>query len=249
MDWTDDAIVLSVRGYGDTGAILEALTRDHGRHLGLVHGGASRKTRATLQPGNTLRLHWRARLSEHLGSFSVEPSRTRAGTLMEYRGSLIGLNAFISMATALLPEREPHPGLFEVAEIFLDALMAQDTAHWLALYIRWEMGVLDALGFGLDLSRCAGTGMVDNLIYVSPRSGRAVSREAGRHYTERLFPLPAFLLGPQNISPSRGDILDGLKLTERFLQQRVLAPNEREIPAARLRLNELAAGESDKQSA
>ena len=179
MEWSDSAIILSARPLGESGAILETLTRSHGRHLGLVRGGASRRSRPTLQPGNAVKVQWRARLSEHLGSFTVELDRARAGALMEGRESLIGLNALTSVAAAALPEREAHEAVFEVAQILLEAMMEDGLAHWGPLYVRWEVGLLEALGFGLDLSSCAATGMLDDLRYVSPRSGRAVSGEAG----------------------------------------------------------------------
>jgi DNA repair protein RecO (recombination protein O) len=244
MEWSDEAIVLSVRPYGETSAIVEALTLLHGRHLGLVHGGASRKSRAMLQPGNSLHLTWRARLNEHLGSFHVEPLRARAGALLERRDALIGLNAFAAMTIAVLPEREPHIGVYGASEVLLDAIAEQDFAHWAPLYVRWESGLLDDLGFGLDLSRCAATGTTGDLIYVSPRTGRAVSREAGAPYADRLLKLPPFLLGSQNAEPSPADILEGLKLTAYFLLERVLQPHQKELPQARIRLAELAQRES-----
>lgn len=244
MEWSDDAIVLSSRAHGETGAILEVLTREHGRHLGLVRGGASRRTKPTLQPGNTVHVHWRARLEEHLGSFAAEPIRARAGEMLEDRAALSGLNAFAAMTGAAMPEREPHAPVYDVGEILLDAMMASDFAHWGALYVRWEAGLLEALGFGLDLSKCAATGVVDNLIYVSPRTGRAVSAEAGAQYKERLFALPGFLLGSQNAEPSTADIAAGLRLTGHFLLDRVLAPHDHEMPLARSRLDEFAARES-----
>ena len=240
MEWSDDAIVLSVRAHGESAAILEALTREHGRHLGLVHGGASRKARAALQPGNTLRAHWRARLSEHLGNYAVETATARAGTLMDNRAALAGLNAFTSMASLVLPEREAHRPVFEAGEILLDAMTENGIAHWGPLYVRWEAGLLEALGFGLDLSQCASTGATDDLLYVSPRSGRAVSAAAGAPYRERMFTLPSFLLGSQNADPSGAEIAEGLRLTGHFLMERMLRPNSREMPAARMRLDEMA---------
>jgi DNA repair protein RecO (recombination protein O) len=244
MEWADEGIVLAVRPYGETAAIVEALTHLHGRHLGLVHGGASRKNRAMLQPGNSLHLTWRARLNEQLGTFHVEPLRARAGALLERRDALAGLNAFATMASAVLPEREPHVGVCGAAEVLLDAIADQDFAHWAPLYVRWEAGLLDELGFGLDLTRCAATGLTDDLIYVSPRSGRAVSREAGQPYADRLLKLPPFLLGSQNAEPTPADIRDGLKLTAYFLLDRVLQPHGKELPQARIRLVEPAQRES-----
>lgn len=245
MEWADEGIVLSVRPYGETSAIVEALTHQHGRHLGLVHGGASRKSRATLQPGNSLHVTWRARLNEQLGSFHLEPLRARAGALLERRDSLTGLNAFASMTAAVLPEREPHLGVYGAAEVLLDAMAEQDFTQWAPLYVRWESGLLDDLGFGLDLSRCAATGTTGDLIYVSPRTGRAVSREAGAPYAQRLLQLPPFLLRSQNAEPSLADIIEGLKLTAYFLLERVLQPHQKELPQARIRLQELAQRESE----
>lgn len=235
MDWSDDAIVLSVRALGESGAIVEALTRMHGRHLGLVRGGTSRKMKPVLQPGNTLALHWRARLSEHLGSFAPEIAKARAGTLMDSREALTGLNAFAAMANAAMPEREAHEPVFLGAEILLDAMVEDGIGHWGPLYVRWEAGLLDALGFGLDLSNCAATGTTDELIYVSPRSGRAVSRDGGAEYKDKLFKLPPFLLGSQN-AVERADIAAGLKLTGYFLNERVFAPHGKQMPQARTRL-------------
>jgi DNA repair protein RecO (recombination protein O) len=243
VEWSDDAIVLSVKPLGESGAVVEALTRNYGRHAGLVRGGASRKMKPVLQPGNTLHVHWRARLSEHLGSFAVELARARAGELMDGRESLIGLNAFHAVASASLPEREAHAQVFEAGQILLDAMMEDGLDHWGPLYVRWEAGLLDVLGFGLDLTECAATGVTDDLIYVSPRSGRAVSRAAGAIYKERLFALPPFLLGSQN-AVARDDVAAGLKLMGYFLLDRVLAPHGKDLPAARLRLDELANRES-----
>jgi DNA repair protein RecO (recombination protein O) len=244
MEWSDEAIVLSVRPLGETSTIVEGLTRNYGRHAGLVRGGASRRLRGILQPGNTLRVNWRARLTEHLGSFTVEPHRTRAGEMMDTREALMGLNAFSGVASVVLPEREPHATVFEAGEILLDAIAADTFPHWGPLFVRWETGVLEALGFGLDLSRCAATGSSENLRYVSPKSGRAVSGEAGAPYRERLLVLPGFLLGSQNAEPTPEEIIAGLKLTGYFLTERVLRPHDREMPLARVRLAELATRES-----
>lgn len=241
MEWSDDAIVLSLRAHGETSVILEALTRSHGRHLGLVPGGASGKARAALQPGNRVRLIWRARLSEHLGVYRVELSRARAAEMFERRGSLLGLNAFSALAGAVLPEREPHEAAYEGADQLLDAIAAEDFPTWARLFVHWEVALLEELGFGLDLARCAVTGTRDELIYVSPRTGRAVSREAGRPYRDRLLPLPAFLLGRQAGEPDPADLLSGLRLTGHFLEQRVLLAHDRQMPEARRRLTEFAA--------
>ena len=244
MEWSDDAIVLAVRALGETGAILEALTREHGRHAGLVHGGASRKAKAMLQPGNSLRVTWRARLEENLGSFHIEAAKMRAGIMLEHREALAGLNAFTSVASAVLPEREPHRPVFEAGEILLDAIADDGFEHWGPLYVRWEAGLLEELGFGLDLSACAATGATEDLAFLSPRTGRAISRAAAGPYKERLLPLPQFLLGSQNATASWHEIAAGLRLTAYFLLDRVLAPHNKTLPAARIRLEELVQRES-----
>jgi len=245
MEWNDDAIVLSSRPHGETGAILELLTRDHGRHAGLVRGGASRRVKPTLQPGNSVHVQWRARLEEHLGSFACELARARAGELMDSRERLAGLNAFTAVLGAAMPEREAHAPVFLSAVILLDAMVLYDARHWLPLYVRWEAGLLEALGFGLDLSECAATGAKDELIYVSPRTGRAVSRHGAGIYAERLFRLPRFLLDSAAAEPDAVDIAAGLHLTGHFLLERVLRPHGKQMPQARLRLDTIAIDESD----
>jgi DNA repair protein RecO (recombination protein O) len=244
MEWNDDAIVLAARRHGETDIILETLTREHGRHLGLVHGGASRRIKSALLAGNALSVVWRARLAEHLGSLAVELRRERAGAILESREALIGLNAFTAIAREVLPEREPHAAVYDAAEILLDAIVSSEFSHWAPLYVRWEMGVLEALGFGLDLARCAATGQNHDLRYVSPKSGRAVSSGAGEPYRGRLFELPAFLIEPRDVSANNDDIEAGLRLMGYFLLERVLGPHQRQIPAARSRLDALAARES-----
>lgn len=239
MEWTDEAIVLSARQHGESATVLEVLTAAHGRAAGLVRG--SRKLKPVLQPGNGVHLVWRARLEEHLGSFAVEPGLARAGALMENREALTGLNAFSSITSATLPERAPHYGsVFAAANILLDAMMEDGIAHWGALFVRFEAGLLESLGFGLDLSKCAATGSTEALIYVSPKSGRAVSAAAGAAYARRLFALPQFLLGSQNPVTAE-DIAAGLALTGNFLFERVLKPHGKTLPPARLRLDALAA--------
>lgn len=239
MEWFDDAIVLSARAHGETAMVLELLTRDHGRHLGLVHGGASRRVKPALQPGNTVHVQWRARLEEHLGSFTCELARARAGELMDSRAALAGLNAFTAMASAAMPEREGHAPVFLGGEILLDAMMGDDPAHWLPLYVRWEAGLLEALGFGLDLSECAATGVKTDLVYVSPKTGRAVSRDAAGIYASRLFKLPAYLKEARAEEPEHDEVAAGLALTGHFLLERVLRPHGQGMPPARLRLDAL----------
>ena len=241
MEWVDSAILLSARPYGEAGVIADLFTREHGRHQGLVRGS---KARATLQPGNGLSASWRARLPEQLGNYVVELARARAGSLMESRAGLTGLNAFCAVATTALPEHQAHTPLFDAAEILLDAMVTNDFAHWGPLYVRWEAGLLEALGFGLDLSNCAATGLTSELVYVSPKTGRAVSAGAGAQYAASLLELPQFLLGLGDV-PDLHATRAGLRLTGYFLLQRVLRPHGREMPQARLRLDALAGRESD----
>jgi len=240
MYWSDEAIVLSIRAHGESSSILDALTREHGRHLGLVYGGTSPKRRAVLQPGNTVQLNWRARLEEHLGTYTAEPVRLRAGDMFETRASLIGLNAFVAIAGAVLPEREPHRAAYEGANALLEAISGQDFGQWGQAFARWELALLEELGFGLDLSSCAGTGSTENLIYVSPRSGRAVSEQAGKPYRGKLLALPPFL-SDEGDTADREEIAAALRLTAHFLYQWVLAPHERQLPEARARLSDYAA--------
>jgi DNA repair protein RecO (recombination protein O) len=234
MDWSDEGVVLSVRPHGETGAVLELLTRRHGRHLGLVHGGRSRKLRPVLQIGNHLEATWKARLADHLGHFSVELQKGFAALLMEDAAGLAAMNSMAALAR-LLPERDPHPSLFEITLFVLGFL--DDRAVWPALVVRWELALLDELGFGLDLSACAATGATTDLVHVSPRSGRAVSRQAGEPYKDRLLVLPAFLRpGAAGTAVSDADVRDGFALTGHFLEARVLRPRDARMPDARGRL-------------
>ncbi len=231
MEWRDEGIILSVRSHGETSAIAEIFTVEHGRSLGLVRGGRSRHMRPVLQPGNLVSMTWRARLEEHLGNFVLEPLSLRAGFIMENALRLSGL-ASLSALAQVLPEREPHGKLYESSRIVLEAI---DQDHlWPALMVRWEMGLLDELGFGLDLSKCASTGATDNLIYVSPRTGKAVSRNAGQPYHDRLFELPMFLRGEKGMDV--GDISRGFKLTGYFLERDVFGPRNMVLPQARVRM-------------
>src|SRR5262252_5593348 len=192
MEWSDEGVILSVRPHGETGAVLELFTRAHGRHLGLVHGGRSRKLRPILQTGNHVDATWKARLADNLGHFGVELRRGFAAEVMDDAPALAGLTSIAALAR-LLPERDPHPSLFEITLFVLGYL--DDREVWPALLVRWELALLEELGFGLDLTACAATGSPHNLIYVSPRSGRAVSAAAGEPYKQRLLALPKFLLG------------------------------------------------------
>jgi DNA repair protein RecO (recombination protein O) len=228
MEWRDDGVILSVRRHGESSAIAEVLTAQHGRSLGLVRGGRSRNLRPVLQPGNLVQVTWRARIEEQLGQFAVEPLSLKAGLIMDDPLRLAGLTTLTGLSQ-LLPEREPHERLYDAFHVVLDAI--DNNALWPALLVRWELGLLDELGFGLDLRECAGTGSTVDLCYVSPRSGRAVSREAGAPFKDKLFPLPAFLIGPAPIATQ--DIVDGFHLTGYFLERHVFQPRTLLMPMSR----------------
>jgi len=236
MQWTDEGIILSVKAHGETAAVAEIFTRAHGRHLGLVHGGRSRKLRPVLQIGNHVDATWKARLAEHLGHVLVELNKGYAAQAMEEPLALSGLSSLCALAR-LLPERDPHPSLFEVALFVLGYL--DEPEVWPALMVRWELALLDELGFGLDLSACAATGINDELIYVSPKSGRAVSASAGEEYKDRLLRLPPFLTKGRQGPTTLADVVAGLELTGHFIESRVLIPRGEPMPAARVRLAEL----------
>ena len=232
MEWSESGRIVQVKPYGETSAIVEVLTRDHGRHPGLVRGGRSRAMRPVLQPGNKVAATWRARLADHLGAYQIEPEDLGAGELMEDRLALSGLNAACAMAVAALPEREAHPMVFDGFEVLIDMLGEPEV--WPAIYVRWEAGLLADLGYGLDLSKCAATGATEDLVYVSPRTGRAVSAEAGAPYRDKLLALPAFMKGEGDLSA--GDVAAGLRLTAHFIERRVLWPADRMLPEARERM-------------
>jgi DNA repair protein RecO (recombination protein O) len=233
MQWSDEGVVLSVRPHGETSAVLELFTRRHGRHLGLVHGGRSRKLRPVLQTGNHLDIAWKARLADNLGHFTVELRKGFAAQVLEDAAELAALSSMAALAR-LLPERDPHPNLFEVTLFVLGFL--EEPQVWPALLVRWELALLDELGFGLDLASCAATGSTDNLAYVSPKSGRAVAAEAGEPYKHRLLSLPAFLRGGAAGTVTAEDVHAGFVLTGHFLEARVLRPRDIEMPDARRRL-------------
>ena len=224
MEWADDAVVLGVRKHGETSAIAELMTRQRGRHLGLVHGGRSRNMRPVLQPGNSVRATWRARLDEHLGTFKVEGEGLRAARLMETAHGIYALQT-IASHLRLLPEREADPDLFATLNIVLDNLDRPEIAA--EMVIRFELTMLEKLGFGLDFAQCAATGTRQNLIYVSPRTGRAVSQEAGTPWADKMLILPAFLL-PRDMERASGasteELEAGFALTGHFLNRNVHGP-------------------------
>ncbi len=221
MQWTDDGIVVAARRHGESAAIVALLTRTHGRHLGLVRGGAGRRQRGVLQPGNEVRATWRGRLAEHLGAYQIELTVARAAAVLDEPLQLAALSAACGLTDAALAEREPHPALFDAFRVLLAALPGDPA--WPAVYVRWELGLLGELGFGLDLARCAVTGATEGLTHVSPKSGRAVSAEAAEPYLDKLLVLPSFLgRGPPANDPD-SDVAHGLALTGYFLERYVFA--------------------------
>lgn len=232
MEWRDHGILLSARKHGESAAIIDVFTHEHGRHAGVVRGGAGRKTAPLLQPGAQLDLIWRARLEEHLGSFHIEPMRSRAAAAFSGRLSLAGLNAVTALLGFALPEREPHSGLYHASEQLMD-LLGQDEI-WPLAYLRWELALLEALGFGLDLSECAVTGAREGLVYVSPKSGRAVSRDGAGEWADRLLPLPPCLRG-EGPSPDP-EVRVALDTTGYFLENRLARDlGQTTLPEARAR--------------
>ena len=230
MEWHDDGIIIGARKHGETSVIATVLTREHGRHAGLIRGGAGKRMRGIVQPGNKVRATWRARLSEHLGNFNLEPIESYAAAALSNGDRLAALTSACALIDTALPEREPHPALMDGLEILLCAL--NDDSVWPVIYVKWEIGLLTELGFGLDLTACAATGETEDLIYVSPKSGRAVSRAAGLPYKGKLLALPQFLVD----SSAPADIEDGLRLTAFFLENHVFLHRDAKMPAARERL-------------
>ncbi|HEX2581751.1 MAG TPA: DNA repair protein RecO [Dongiaceae bacterium] len=230
MEWVDSGLVLHRRPLGEHDAVLAIFTRHHGRAAGLMRYAMAKRHRAYSEPGQEVQARWHARLAEQLGHFTIEPRRALAALLMEDRGRLRALLSCLALLNAALPEREPHPDLYDLT---LEFLTHADTRTWLVSYIRWELALLRDMGYGLDLSTCAVTGTRDDLAYVSPRSGRAVSRQAAAPYAHRLLILPPFLVTHEN-SATSDDLHHGLALTGYFLQHHLF--QGRRVPPERLRL-------------
>ena len=232
MDWQDEAIVLAARHYGEHDAILTVLTRENGRHLGLLKAGFSRRQRPNIELGNRLQATWRARLEEQLGSFQIECLHPVAAMLLDQPRRLAALASACAVVDAALPEREPHPDIFHdldvlIAQLTEDAVLLEPAAAsdlgWLMAYVRWEVTLLSDLGFGLDLTHCAVTGETEGLAYVSPKTGRAVTAAAGLSYRDRLLALPSFLSQDPILAQDSADILAGLRLTGHFLERHVFS--------------------------
>lgn len=236
MEWSDDGLILGARRHGEAGVILEAMTRAHGRHFGLVRGGRSSRLRALLQPGNTVFLVWRARLESHLGNYSVDADRLRAAALMASPLALAGLQT-LAGHLRLLPERDPHQSLFSAACVVLDHLEEPETAA--RLMLRLELALLEELGFGLDLSRCALTGAREGLAFVSPRTGKAASAAAAAQWKDRLLPFPFILGGSASDAPLRRQLAEAFALTGHFLGAHVWEPRGIAVPEQRARFSTL----------
>jgi DNA repair protein RecO (recombination protein O) len=231
LEWCDEGLVIGVKRHGETSAIIEALTKAHGRHLGLVRGGRSARLQSLLQPGNSLGLVWRARLDEHLGSYAIEPLNLRAGRLIASGLALAGVS-YLGTLLRLLPERDPHESLHEALEIIADHLDLVEVAP--ALIARFELQVLAECGFQLDLERCAASGARDDLIYVSPKTGRAISAAAGAPWRDRLLALPAFLRADViSTAPTAGELADAFRLTGFFLERNLFGARGLPMPDAR----------------
>lgn len=231
VEWNDQAIVLGARPHGESATVLNLLTEAHGRHAGLLPGGQSRKVRGLYQAGNRVSATWRARLADHLGTYSCELEENLAARLLDVPDRLAALAAAVAVTDKALPEREPHPAVFHGLKVLLEALEGD---HWAEIYVRWELAVLAELGFGLDLTHCAAGGDNDQLAYVSPKSGRAVSLAAGEPYRQKLLSLPGFLVGRGGGGAE--EVGQGLRLTGYFLESRVFAPHHQPLPDARGRL-------------
>ena len=231
MEWTDDGIVLGVRRHGEANAIVELITRGYGRHLGLVRGGAGSRMRPVLQPGNSVRAVWRARLHEHLGHFVVEGLQLRAASFLPVSHAVFGVTHLAALCR-LLPERDPQPAIYDAVVAILDRMHDRSLAG--ARVARFELQLIAELGFGLDLEACAVTGQTVDLAYVSPKSGRAISRAAGAPWQDKLLRLPRFLAEQEPpTAPSPEELADGFALTGFFLSRYVLEPRGEAAPEAR----------------
>ena len=238
MEWRGEGILLWVRRHGESSAIIEVLTAEHGRHAGLVQGGAAKAKAQLLQPGAQLALEWNARLPEHLGTYRIDLVRSRAGVIMSSRDALAALNVISALLVKFTPERQADPKLYESTLQLVDFL-GEANPFWPIVYAKWELDLLEAIGFGLDLSSCASTGSTGDLVYVSPRSGRAVCREAGAPFANRMLPLPPFLI--DRGIPTMPDVRESLRLTGYFLKNWVCPAFEvPDVPKSRERLIRLA---------
>ncbi len=240
MRWSDDGIILSANKHGESSVILHALTRENGLHAGLVRGGSGSRLRGVLQPGNSVGLNWNGRLAEHLGSYTIEAKSSGTPNLFNHPLSLAALSSALGLIRKVLPEREAHPQLFEATSVLINNL-EHSFDHWGPLFVKWELGLLQELGYGLNLKECIATGSRENLIYVSPKSAAAVSSDAGEPYRDKLLKLPAFLGASQSESLDKNmdkQLLDGLTLSGYFIHKNLLTHySEESLPARERFLN------------
>lgn len=233
MEWEEPGIILDVRPFGEADALATVMTEAHGAHRGLARGGQSRSRAGLWQPGNLVQARWIGRLSDNLGSFSAEMVHPAAAIALDDPLLLAMLRAACAVAEGALPEREPHPRIFAGLLNLLARLAVGPSM--LAEQIGWERVLLADLGYGLDLATCAVTGATEELAFVSPKSGRAVSVAAAGIWKERLLPLPQFLLG-DTTPPGPDDWRDGLRLTGHFLSRDVFGLQHKQLPQSRLAL-------------
>ena len=241
MEWTDDAIIIGSRRHGEKSSIIQMLTKNHGKHAGLLAGGSTSSKRHLVEPGNYVSANWRGRLPEHLGRGNLELERSFGAVIFDEPKKLAALNSICEIILLVLPERESHNEIFTATLFLLQNMVNEHDDIWLALYVRWELGLLGALGFGLQLSKCAVTGETSDLAYVSPKTGRAVSMEVGLPYKQQLFVLPNFLSNREHTtsSASSEDIINGVKLTGYFLEKFVFASFNKTLPPMRNRFSDL----------
>jgi DNA repair protein RecO (recombination protein O) len=239
-EWNDIGLILSVRPHAETSAIVNILTAEHGRHAGLIRGGQSAKMRGLLQTGNLVDVNWRARLEEHLGTMKFDLIKPYASKVLDDAFRLAGLSSVCAIMEATLPEREPARGVYDATDLLVEMIADSDVGdHWLGGYIRWEIGMLSLAGYGLGLDRCGVTGETEGLVYVSPRTGAAVTAAGAGTHAPRLLPLPSFL-GGESKKTLEEDLLDGMELTSHFLETKIFGLQHKPLPSARERLNEIA---------
>lgn len=236
MEWQDQGVLLNVRRHGESAAIIEVFTEQHGRHAGLVRGGGSRKSAALLQPGTQLALTWRARLEDQLGTFSVEQKLSRSAVLLAERPKLYAFSALAAMLSRYLPEREPNEALYFSCQNLLSYM--QEGGYWQHYYCKFELELLEALGYGIDLSECAVTGQASDLTHVSPKSGRAVSETAAIGWEDRLLRFPRFLQGSDLQAISATEFRESLRLSG-FFFEKWIPSSPPTLPEARVRLAEI----------
>jgi len=234
MEWAGDAIVLGARHFGEGKLVAELFSREHGRFGGVVHAG--RKSQPILQAGNIVHTGWKARLSEQLGFFHpLELAEPHATRLLDDPVALAGLSSAVALVRAAAAERQAYPQLYDAFVVLIEAMPHREI--WPALYARFELGLLSALGYGLDLSRCAVTGETENLAWVSPRTGRAATYEAGEPHADVLLRLPPFLIDAE-AELNEGDVADAFALAGHFLERRLFDQRGEGMPEARRRLIE-----------